>query len=94
MFSLLNATNISDEDYQHAQNVFKTFNCKNMKDYYNIYLKTDVLLLADVLKNFRKTCLKYYKLDHLWYYTSPGLSWDACLKRRLRRRLGRLLSQV
>ena len=54
-----------------------------MKDYHNIYLETDVLLLANVFKNFRKTCLKYYKLDHLWYYTSPGLSWDACLKRRL-----------
>ena len=51
-----------------------------MRDYHNLYLKSDVLLLADVFENFRKTCLKHYKLDPVHYYTSPGLAWDACLK--------------
>ena len=37
-------------------------------------------MLADVFENFRKTCLKHYKLDPAHYYTSPGLAWDACLK--------------
>ena len=37
-------------------------------------------MLADVFENFRKTCLKHYKLDPAHYFTSPGLAWDACLK--------------
>ena len=49
-------------------------------DYHNLYPKSDVLLLADLFENFRKTCLKYYSLDPTHYFKSPGLAWDACLK--------------
>ena len=58
----------------------ENFNCKTIQDYHDLYLKSDVLLLADVFENFRKTCLKHYKLDPAHYFTSPGLAWDACLK--------------
>ena len=51
-----------------------------MGEYHDLYLKSDVLLLADVFESFRKTCLQYYKLDPCHYFTSPGLSWDAMLK--------------
>ena len=80
-YSQLYDEDISDDDYQHAINVWNTFNCKTIRDYHNLYLKSDVLLLADVFENFRKTCLKHYKLDPVHYYTSPGLAWDACLKK-------------
>ena len=43
-------------------------------------LNVDVLLLTDVFEEFRNVCLKNYSLDPAWYYTSPGLSWDALLK--------------
>ena len=56
------------------------FNCKTLGDYHDLYLITDVVLLADVFQTFRKTCLGSYKLDPLHYYTAPGLSWDALLK--------------
>ena len=79
-YSILNNEHISDEQYKHSQNVWKTFNLKTMGDYHDLYLKSDILLLADVFENFRKTCLQYYKLDPCHYFTSPGLSWDAMLK--------------
>ena len=79
-YSILNNEHISDEQYKHAQNVWDTFNLKTMGDYHYLYLKSDILLLADVFENFRKTCLQYYKLDPCHYFTSPGLSWDAMLK--------------
>ena len=79
-FSILNNEHITHEQYNHAQNVWKTFNLKTMGDYHDLYLKSDILLLADVFENFRKTCLQYYKLDPCHYFTSPGLSWDAMLK--------------
>ncbi len=70
----------SDEDYAHAQNVWKMFGCKTMRDYHNVYLKTDVLLLTDIMENFRNLCMENYGLDPMWYYTAPGLAWDAALK--------------
>ena len=79
-YSLLNDEGISQEDYQHAQNVWQEFEIKSMRDYHDLYLESDVLLLADVFENFRNVCLKNYKLDPAWYYTSPGLTWDAALK--------------
>ena len=51
-----------------------------MSDYYDVYLKTNVLLLADVFEKFVGTCLDYYGLDPCHYFNSPGLSWDAMLK--------------
>ena len=79
-FSILNNEHITDEDYNHALNVWKTFSLKNMGEYHDLYLTSDILLLADVFENFRKTCLEYYKLDPCHYFTSPGLAWDAMLK--------------
>ena len=79
-YSILNNEHITDEDYQHAQNVWNTFKLQLMGEYHDLYLKSDVLLLADVFENFRKTCIQYYKLDPCHYFTSPGLSWDAMLK--------------
>ena len=79
-YSILNDEHVSDENYKHAQKVWKQFKMKNMCDYHDLYLKTDTLLLADVCENFRGACKQYYKLDPCHYFTSPGLAWDAMLK--------------
>ena len=79
-YSKLNDCGISDEDYEHAQKVWKEFGIENMGDYHDLYLKSDVLLLANVFEEFRNVCTENYSLDPTWYYTSPGLSWDALLK--------------
>ena len=71
---------ISDEQYQHLQNVWDIFNFNTFEDFHNHYLKKDVLLLADVFEKFIFTCLKYYDLDPCHYFSAPGLSWDAMLK--------------
>ena len=79
-YSKLCDEGISDEDYLHAQEVWKVFNCQTFRDYHNIYNVSDVLILADVFENFRNFCNENYGLDPAHYYISPGLAWDAALK--------------
>jgi hypothetical protein len=78
--SKLNDTHISLENYQHAQNVWHKFEIKNLGEYSDLYLKTDIMLLTDVFENFRQVMHKTYGLDPAWYYTLPGYSWDCMLK--------------
>ena len=61
--------------------MWRTFGCETIGDYHDLYNKSDVLQLADVFETFRKKCLSVYKLDPANYYTGPGLSWDALLKK-------------
>lgn len=60
--------------------MWRKFKINTIGEYSELYLKTDVLLLADVFENFRNTCHRIYQLDPAHYYTSPGLSFDAMLK--------------
>ena len=76
-YSNLNMEDISDIDYRHANNVFKRFKLKN----YDLYVKSDTLLLSDVFNNFRNMCLKEYGLDPAYFLLLPGLAWQACLKK-------------
>ena len=79
--STLTGEGISAKDYDHAQKFWSALNCRTMGDYHDLYLRTDVLLLADVFETFRKSGLQQqYGLDPANYYSSPGLSWDALLK--------------
>ena len=79
-YSKLTGKGINNKNYNHVLNVWNTFKMKTFKDYHKLYNKTDVLLLAEVFENFRDLCLKIYGLDPAYYYTAPGLAWDACLK--------------
>ena len=79
-YSKLTGHGIDNINYQHVLKVWKTWKMKTFKDYLKLYNETDVLLLADVFENFRDVCLKNYGLDPVYYFTAPGLAWDACLK--------------
>ena len=72
---------ISEKDHSHACKVWNEFGLKNMGDYHDLYLETDVLLLANVLESFRKVCLDNYGLDPAHFYTAPGLTWKVCVKK-------------
>jgi len=56
------------------------FNCKSFKEYMELYLICDALILADCFESFRDLSSKHYGLDLAHYISSPGLSWDAMLK--------------
>ena len=53
-YSKLSNEHITDSAYKHAQEVWDTFNCRNIGDYHDLYLRTDVFLLADVFENFTR----------------------------------------
>ena len=71
---------ISDEDFSHAKNVWEKFGMTDLGEYHDLYLKTDVFLLADVVENFRTVLLKNYLLDPAWFLTAPAFFWEAMLK--------------
>ena len=79
-FSSLNGVGITDEDYLKAKSVWDVFGIKNLGEYHDLYLKTDVLLLCDVFERFINVCLEYYGWDPRHYFSSPGLAWGAMLK--------------
>ena len=53
---------------------------KTIKDYHKLYLKCDILLLADAIEKFRNNSLKNYGLCPSHYLSAPGLSWETMLK--------------
>ena len=70
---------ISDEDYQFVHKLWNTFGMQNLGDLHDLYMETDVMLLADVFENFRNFSLLKYRLDPAHFCTAPGLSWSAAL---------------
>ena len=79
-FSRLTDKGISEEDYQHAKEVFETFNCENLKDYTELYCLLDVALLAEVVMHFRNIIYEDGKLDLMHYISLPQLTLDYMLK--------------
>ena len=75
---------VSNQDYEHACKVWKDFGIRNLGECHNLYLKTDIFLLANIFKAFRKVCLDNYGLNPAHFYTAPGLAWKACLWHFLR----------
>ena len=80
-YSQLSESVISEKDYEHGKKVWDKFNIKNLGEYHDLYLKTDVLLLTDVFEGFRKIMMNNYELNPAnGYFTLPNFAWDALLK--------------
>ena len=75
-YSSYTGKKISDKEYKHVLNVWNKFDMKTMKDYLDLYLKCDALLLADVFEKNRNNRLKNYGLCPSHYLSAPALSWD------------------
>ena len=80
-YNKLNLEDITDEDYKHAHKVWDTFNIEDMGEYHDLYVQSDTLLLVDIFKEFRNTCIEIYELDPAHFLSAPGLTWQACLKK-------------
>ena len=79
VFGLWTGKKLSGKKYEHVLKVWNKFEMKKMKDYYDLHLKCDLSLLADVFEKFRNNCLKNYGLCSGHYLSAPALSWDAIL---------------
>ena len=79
-YSTLTQKTIEEKEYKHAQKVWEHYNCENLLDYHNLYLKTDVLILADAFEKFRDFFLKHHEIDPCYCYSAPGLTWECGLK--------------
>ena len=79
-YGKLSMSGISDGDYEHTKRVWGEFGLRNLGEYYDLYLKTDVILLSNIFEKFRKVCMENYGLDPTHFYTTPGLVWQARLK--------------
>lgn len=80
-YNKLNNKKITDVEYNHAKLVWNTFELKSLGQYSDLYMKTDILLLASVFETFRNTCHKTYQLDSsAHYHTVPGYTFDCMLK--------------
>ena len=73
-------TKCSTDDYNYAKEIDNYFDCKNTKDYNDLYVKTDALLLADVFTTYRKNSYKTFGLDLLYCISAPGFSSRSMLK--------------
>lgn len=79
-YSQMNKRNIDQKLYMKACDVWNSFNMNNFKDYHDLYLITDVLLLCDCFNDFRKSAINCYNLDPANYISLPSYSLDAMLK--------------
>lgn len=78
-FNSLSDSHISPEDYEHAQQVFETFECSNVMEYYRLYMKLDVALLAEVFFAFRDAMRKHFKLDPCHFLSLPSYGFNCML---------------
>ena len=79
-YNILTMKDISDEKYNNVQSFYKKIKFRNIKEYLECYLKSDITLLADNFNNFRKVISDQFELDPVKYISAPSLLKDCSLK--------------
>ena len=80
-YSHLKVEDIADADYMRRRIVCKDFKIKNLGEYHDLYVQIDTSLLVDVFENFWNVYLEIYELFTACFLTTPGLVWQAALKK-------------
>ena len=80
-FNHLSNTPISDKAYSNAQKVWESFKIRNMGEWHDLYVRTDVALLADIMEYLRKLMQEKYDLDLAHYLSLPMMALDCALKK-------------
>ena len=73
--SKLNEEGISNIDHAHSQKLWKIFEIKKLGEYHDLYVRSDTLLITDVLENVRDKCIEIYGLDPAQFLSVSGLTW-------------------
>ena len=79
-YNMLKLKDIDDKEYKIVKEFYKNMEFKNIREYLECYLKSDIALLADVFKNFRKIIFDNLGLDCAKYISVPSLTKDCALK--------------
>ena len=58
--SSIDNTKCSTDDYEYAQEIYDYFKCKEISNYNDLYVKTDVLLLSDAYTLYRQEMYNIY----------------------------------
>ena len=79
-YNMLKLKDVDDEEYEEVKNFYIKMKFKNIKEYFECYLKSNITLFADVFNNFRKMIFDNLELDCVKYISAPSLTKDASLK--------------
>ena len=79
-YSSLKLQNITKEEYDKTIDIYKKLGCKNIKDYLEIYMKSDITLQSDIFNVFRNCIWNKFEIDCSKYVTSCLLSLDLMSK--------------
>ena len=79
-YNKLTMNEITNKEYKNVKLFYKKMKFKNLKEYIECYLISDITLIGDVFNNFRKMIFDEFELDCVKYVSSPSLSKDCALK--------------
>ena len=63
---------ITDPDYTQAKRICKYFKIETLREYHNLYVQSDTILLAVVFNNFGSICFEIYVFDPAYCLAVPG----------------------